>query len=82
MVAGHGGVPSVCGVLTVTSGGHTVASIKFIGHYTTADFHPADDGTGHLEITDPPVVMQKAGNAPATIADGTVLEVTFSIPVK
>jgi hypothetical protein len=28
-----------------------------------------------LEITDPLVVEQKSGNAPATIADGTVLEV-------
>ena len=28
-----------------------------------------------MEITDPPVVEQKPGNAPATIADGTVLEV-------
>ena len=76
------------GVLTVTSGGHTVASINLIGHYTTADFHPGDDGSGHLEITDPTVVKQKAGNSPATIADGTVLvinvpdtgKVTFAGP--
>jgi hypothetical protein len=63
------------GVLTVMSGGHTVASINMVGHYTTADFHPGNDGSGHLEITDPPVVEQKPGNAPATIAADTVLEV-------
>ena len=62
-------------MLTVTSGGHTVASINMVGHYTTANFHPGDDGSGHLEITDPSVVEQKPGNAPATIAAGTVLEV-------
>jgi hypothetical protein len=42
---------------------------------TTANFHPGNDGSGHLEITDPPVVEQKSGNAPATIAADTVLEV-------
>jgi hypothetical protein len=56
------------GVLKVTSGGHTLASIHMVGHYTTADFHPSNDGTGHLEITDPPVVQQKTGNAPALTA--------------
>jgi autotransporter passenger strand-loop-strand repeat protein len=69
---------SSSGVLKVTSGGHTLASIHMVGHYTTADFTPGDDGSGHLEITDPPVVQQKSGNAPATIADGTVLEVKVS----
>ena len=63
------------GVLKVTSGGHTLASIHMVGHYTTANFHPGNDGSGHLEITDPPVVEQKPGNAPATIADDTVLKV-------
>jgi hypothetical protein len=43
-----------------------------VGHYTTADFHPGNDGSGDLEITDPPVIEQKAGSVPATI---TVLEV-------
>jgi hypothetical protein len=63
------------GVLTVSSGGHAVASVNLVGHYTTADFHPGNDGTGHLEITDPAVIQQKPGNAPATIAEGTVLEI-------
>jgi hypothetical protein len=65
-------------VLTVASGGHKVASINMVGHYTTADFTPGNEGSGHLEITDPPVVEQKPGNAPATIAAGTALEVKVS----
>ena len=63
------------GVLKVTSGGHTLASVNMVGHYTTADFTPGNDGNAHLEITDPPVVEQKPGNASATIAANTVLEV-------
>jgi hypothetical protein len=62
-------------VVTVSSGGHIVASINLVGHYTTADFHPGNDGSGDLEITDPPVIEQKAGSAPATITacdDGDV----------
>jgi len=43
------------GVLTVGSGGHIVASIDFFGHYVTSNFIPGNDGSGHLEITDPPV---------------------------
>jgi hypothetical protein len=69
---------SSSGVLKVTSGGHTVASINMVGDYTTADFHPGNDGSGHLEITDPLVVEQKSGNASATIAADTVLEVKVS----
>jgi hypothetical protein len=49
--------------------------VALVGHYSTANFHPGIDGSGHLEITDPLVVEQKSGNAPATIAAGTVLEV-------
>jgi autotransporter passenger strand-loop-strand repeat protein len=66
------------GVLKVTSGGHTVASINMVGHYTTANLHPSNDGSGHLQITDPPVVEQKPGNAAATIAADTMLEVKVS----
>jgi autotransporter passenger strand-loop-strand repeat protein len=72
---GYTSKSSNSGVLTVTSGGHIVASVSMVGHYTTPDFTPSNDGSGHLEITDPPVVEQKPGNAPATIAAGTVLEV-------
>jgi hypothetical protein len=53
------------GVLKVTSGGHTVASINMVGHYTTADFTLGNDGSGHLQITDPPMVEQRPGNAPS-----------------
>ena len=55
-----------------------LAPINLVSHYTTANFHPGSDGSGHLEITDPPVVEQKPGNAPATIAADTVLEVKVS----
>ena len=41
-----------------------------------------NNGGGHLEITDPPVVEQKSGNAPATIAADTVLEVKVPIRVS
>ena len=54
---------SSSGLLKVTSGGHTLASINMVGHYTTANFHPGNDGSGHLEITDPSVVEQKLGDA-------------------
>jgi hypothetical protein len=70
--------PTTSGVLTVGSGGKAVAKINMVGDYTTPDFNPGNDGTGHLAIFDPPVVEQKAGNVPATIADGTVLEVKVS----
>src|SRR5262249_17254176 len=71
----YNSMTSSSGVLRVTSGGHTVASINMVGQYTTADFHPGSDSSGHLQITDPPVVEQQRGNAPATIAADTVLEV-------
>jgi hypothetical protein len=63
------------GVLKVTSGGQTVASINMIGHYTTANFTSATNPEGHLFIVDPLVVRQKPGNASATIAADTVLEI-------
>jgi hypothetical protein len=34
------------------------------------------DASGRVEITDPPVIEQPRGNAPATITAGTELEVT------
>jgi hypothetical protein len=53
--------PTTSGVLTVGSGGKAVAKINMVGDYTTPDFNPGNDGTGHLAIFDPPVVEQKAG---------------------
>jgi hypothetical protein len=66
------------GVLTIKDGlGHTT-QLHFNGAYTINNFNLNDDGHGGTLLTDPPVVEQKAGNAPATIADGTVLEVKVS----
>ena len=59
------------GVLTVTSGGTTVASIDLIGSYVTSDFHLAagSGGSGTI-ITDP-----QGGQTSATIAAGSVLDI-------
>jgi hypothetical protein len=45
------------------------------GSYTLANFHVASDGNGGTLLTDPTVVTQAHGNAPATIGNNTVLEV-------
>jgi hypothetical protein len=66
------------GVLTVKDGSGHTAQLHFSGAYTINNFHLSDDGHGGTLIKDPPVVEQRAGNAPATIADGTVLEVKVS----
>ena len=64
------------GVLTVTSGGTTVATIDMVGPYVTSNFTltAGSGGIGTI-ITDPSITEQQAGNAPATIAGGTVLEI-------
>jgi hypothetical protein len=81
--------PTSSGVLTVTSGGHTVASINMVGHYVTSNFHLGAGFGGDVSITDPPVVLeQKPGNAATTISAGEELEikvpdsgrVTFAAP--
>ena len=66
------------GVLTVKDGSGHTAKLHFSGAYTINNFHLSDDGHGGTLIKDPPVVEQRAGNAPATIADGTGLEVKVS----
>jgi hypothetical protein len=64
------------GTLTIDDQAGDIAHIKFAGGtYTTANFHIATDNNGGTLVTDPYVVVQKPGNAPATIADDTVLEV-------
>jgi hypothetical protein len=63
------------GTLTVSSGGTLVADITLVGTYTSANFHISSGSGGTVEITDPTVVEQQPGNAPATIAGGTVLEI-------
>ena len=63
------------GVLTVSSGGTTVAEINLVGTYMTSNFHITSGIGGTVKITDPSVAEQQPGNAPATIAGGTVLEI-------
>ena len=68
------GAASNGGVLTVTDGTDTT-HIQLNGVYTLANFEIASDGHGGTLLTDPPVVTQMPGNAPASIANGTVLEI-------
>jgi hypothetical protein len=56
------------GTLMVSSGGTVVADITLVGKYVTSNFHISSGAGGTVEITDPSVVAQKPGNAPATIA--------------
>ncbi len=46
--------------LTVTNNSLTIASLKFIGNYTTANFHFTSDGDGGTNITDPPTAIISA----------------------
>ena len=43
------------GTLTVISGGVS-ASVEFIGHYISGDFHLESGASGSVEVIDPPVV--------------------------
>ncbi len=64
------------GVLTITSGTKTVATIDMSGSYVTSNFHlrAGAGGIGTI-ITDPSGTEQRSGNAAAVIGGGTVLEV-------
>jgi hypothetical protein len=62
--------PTSGGVLTVSSGGHMVASIAMVGKYTTANFLLGSDSGGHLEITDPPGAAPQPGGTPWLAGDG------------
>ncbi len=62
------------GVLTVSSGGTAVAEITLVGTYKTSNFHISSGIGDSVKITDPSA-EQQPGNAPATIAGGTVLEI-------
>jgi autotransporter passenger strand-loop-strand repeat protein len=58
------------GVLTVTSGGTTSASIHLSGHYTQASFKIGAGIGGSVEITDPPVIAQQSAfGLPGTLGD-------------
>ena len=63
------------GTLIVSSGGTVVADITLVGAYVSSNFHISSGVGGTVEITDPSVAEQPYGNAPATIAGGTVLEI-------
>jgi autotransporter passenger strand-loop-strand repeat protein len=62
------------GTLTVATGGVS-ATITMVGTYRLASFTLGHDAGGHVEITDPPLVEQQPGDAPAAIAADTGLEV-------
>jgi len=63
------------GVLTITSGTKTVATIDMSGSYVTSNFHlrAGAGGIGTI-ITDPSDTEEQSGNAAAVIGGGTVLE--------
>ena len=63
------------GTLRVSSGGTVVADITFVGAYVTSNFHISSGAGGSVQITDPSVAVQPSGNARATIAGGSVLEI-------
>jgi hypothetical protein len=52
--------PTEKGVLTITSGGQIVAKIHMVGDYNTANFTLSADSSGHVQITDPRVVVQQS----------------------
>jgi hypothetical protein len=64
------------GVLTITSGTKTVATIDMSGSYVPSNFHlRAGSGGSGTIITDPSVTGQQSSHAAAVIGGGTVLEV-------
>jgi fibronectin-binding autotransporter adhesin len=44
------------GTLTVSSGGHAVAAVEFVGNYSAGNFHITAGVSGSVKITDPGVV--------------------------
>ncbi len=68
------------GTLTVTSGASStiVAKITLVGSgYSTANFQPIDDGTGHVKIIDPPAdgfdsatTLAHISGSNSTLSDG------------
>jgi hypothetical protein len=65
----------------VTSGGEIVAKIHMVGDYNTADFTLSADSSGHVQITEPPVVGQQpsaSGNVGGSVADSAH---TTSVPL-
>jgi hypothetical protein len=48
-----GNAANTSGTLTISSGGHLVASMEMIGTYSAGDFHIKSGISGTVEITDP-----------------------------
>ncbi len=69
------------GALTVSSGGHVVAIIEFVGNYSAGNFHITAGVSGGVKITDPGVVNGGSvviGNAQAFPQQGIDLpDITF-----
>ena len=61
--------PTQKGALTVTSGGQIVAKIHLLGDYTTANFTLSADSSGHVQITDPPIVSPQPSHIGGSVAD-------------
>jgi hypothetical protein len=68
-------------VLTVTSGGQIVAKIHMLGDYTTANFTLAADSSGHVQITDPPTVVQQSSASGNVVGSVTDSAHTASVPL-
>jgi hypothetical protein len=61
------------GTLSVTDGVHS-ATVTLVGHYVQSEFALENIG-GTIAITDPPVTMQRPGDAPASVSDSAILEI-------
>jgi hypothetical protein len=65
--ATYSAVTASAGVLTVSSGGHAVAKIDFVGQYVTSNFHLTSASGGFVKIADPPIVVNAAWQSPAPL---------------
>jgi hypothetical protein len=63
----------------VTSGGVS-ATVTLVGHYTLANFTSSTDGSGHVMITDPPVVAQQPSGGPGPQGANMALFGTYIAP--
>jgi hypothetical protein len=64
--ATYSSITASSGMLTVSSGGHVVAKIAFVGAYVTSNFHLGSGSGGIVSITDPSQVV--AGGAQQNFA--------------
>ncbi len=66
------------GVLTVTSGLVTVATIDFAGHYVTSNFHVTSGSGGTVAIVDP--VVPNGGSVDAGAVNALTLRPSLDLP--